>query len=114
MSNGFREGFSDAVKGVVVGIVLSALLGVIKSLALVSSPYVGLIQLLEIVNLVGSIFLILAMESWAVGYLAGWLFGTWIMWTSGLAEYWLFVLYLIVGGLYFVVKFLQKVTDLLS
>jgi len=38
------------------------------------------------------------MESWGVGYLAGWLLGAWIMRTSGLVKYSLSILHLIVGG----------------
>ena len=109
MSDDARSGFRDAVEGVLAGIILSAFLGVIPTIPSVPSYWVGIIQLIEVVNLVGSILLVFAMESWGAWYLAGWLFGTWIMSSAGLVESWLLTIYAIGGVLALVGKVLQKV-----
>ena len=113
MSEGIEKGFSEAIVGVVVGIVLSALLGVIPTLSFVPSYFAGICQLLEVISLVGGILLIFAMESWGLGYLLGWLFGMWIMSNTGLVESWLFTLYAVVGVVVIVVKILEKVEKFL-
>jgi len=87
---------------------LSAVLGIIPQLQLVPSYYVGIIQLIEAVYLVGGILVILAMESWGFWYLIGWLFGMWIMSTAGLVESWLFIVYAVVGVPALIGKTLQK------
>ena len=107
MSDDISSGFSNAIAEVVVGIILSAILGVIPALP-VSSYYVGIFQLLEVISLVGGIVLIFAMESWGFGFLIGWLFGTWIMSSAGLVESWLFTLYAVVGLIVLIGKILQK------
>jgi len=108
MSDGVRSGFRDAVEGVLAGIILSAILGVIPKLPSVPSYYVGIFQLIEVANLVGSIALVFGMESWGAWYLIGWMFGMWIMSSAGLVESWLFTIYVIVGVLVLIGKILQK------
>ena len=111
MSDGARSGLRDAVEGVLAGIIFSAILGVIPRLPSVPSYYVGIIQLIEVVNLVGSIVLVYAMESLGAWYLMGWLFGMWIMSSAGLVESWLFTIYVIVGVLVLIGKILQKARE---
>lgn len=111
MSDGARSGIRDAVEGVLAGIILSAILGVIPTLPSVPSYYTGIIQLIEVVNLFGSIVLVFGMESWGAWYLIGWLFGMLIMSSAGLVESWLFTLYTIVGVLVLVGKVLQKAKE---
>jgi len=108
MSNDIRGGYGDAVTGVVAGIILSALLEAIPRLPSVPSYYVGIFQLIEIVNLLGSIVLVFTMESWGAWYLIGWLVGMWIMFYAGLVESWLFTIYVIVGAIALIGKILQK------
>jgi len=108
MSDGIQSGFRNAVIGILEGIILSAVLGIIPQLQLVPSYYVGIIQLIEAVYLVGGILVILAMESWGFWYLIGWLFGMWIMSTAGLVESWLFIVYAVVGVPALIGKTLQK------
>lgn len=110
MSNDISSGFSDAIVGVVAGIVVSAILGVIPTLPFVPSYYVGIFQLFEVISLVGGIVLIFAMESWGFGFLMGWLFGMWIMSSAGLVESWLFMLYAVVGLIVLIGKILQKLS----
>lgn len=71
------------------------------------SYHVGIFQLLEAISLVGRILLIFAMESRGLGYLLEWLFGMWVMHSTGLVESLLFTLYAVVGVV-LVVKILQK------
>jgi len=108
MSDDIQSGFGGAVTEILEGIILSAVLGVISKLPLVPSHYVGIIQLIEAVYLVGGILVILAMESWRFWYLIGWLFGMWIMSTAGLIESWLFTVYVVVGVPTLIIKALQK------
>jgi hypothetical protein len=111
MSDYARSGFRDAIEGVVAGIILSTILGVIPKLPSVPSYYVGIFQLIEVVNLLGSILLVFAMESWGAWYLIGWICGMWIMSSAGLVESWLFTIYAIVGVLVLIGKVLQKAKD---
>ena len=108
MSDGARSGFRDAVEGVLAGIILSAILGVIPKLPSVPSYYIGIIQLIEVVNLFGSIVFVFRMESWGAWYLIGWLFGMWIMSSARLVESWLFTLYAVLGLIVLIGKILQK------
>lgn len=108
MSDDIRSGFRDAVVGILEGIIVSAVLGIIPLIPNVPSYYVGIIHLFEVVYLVGGILVILAMESWGFWYLLGWLFGMWVMSSTGLIESWLFLLYLIVGAVVLFLKALKK------
>jgi len=108
MSDDIQSGFRDAVIGILEGIIVSAVLGIIPKIPLVPSYYVGIIQLIEAVYLVAGILVILAMESWGFWYLLGWLFGMWIMSSTGLVESWLLTLYAIVGAVVLLVKILKK------
>lgn len=78
MSDSIEKGFKEAVAGVLVGIILSTVLGIIPTLPNIPAYYVGLFQLIPIINLIGSIVVVTAFESWGFWYLIGWLFGTWI------------------------------------
>jgi len=107
MSDDIQSGLRDAVMGILEEIRVSSVLGIIPLIPNVPSYYVGIIQLIEVVYLVGGILVILAMESWGFWYLLGWLFGMWIMSTAGLVESWLFTLY-VVGAVVLLVKILKK------
>ena len=108
MSNDLQNGLRDAIIDVLEGIIVSAVLGIIPLIPNVPSYYVGIIQLFEVVYLVGGILVILAMERWKLGYLLGWLLGMWIMSSTGLVESWLFMLYVVVGAVVLFVKVLRK------
>lgn len=108
MSDGIESGFRDAIVGILEGIIVSAVLGIIPLIPSVPSYYLGLVQLIEALLLIGGIVVILAMESWGFWYLLGWLFGMWIMSSAGLIESWLFILYVIVGVIVLITKAVQK------
>ena len=107
-----REGFKEAIIGVIGGIIISAVLTAIRSSPLLPPSYVALIDLFQVISFVGGLILITQMESWGVGYLIGWLLGMWAMSLSGLVENWLFVVYFTVGVLVFIGKILQKIKEL--
>lgn len=109
MSDQIKSGVGNAIVEVIVGIILSAILGIIPKLPLVPASYVGIFQLFDVLFLVGSILVIHEMESWGIGYLVGWLFAAWIMSIAGLVESWLFTIYAVVGGVTLLVKFLRMV-----
>lgn len=112
MSNEVKEGFKEAIMGVIGGIIISALLTAIKSSALLPPSYIALIAVLQVISFVGGIILITQMESWGAGYLIGWLFGIWVMSLSGLVENWLAELYFVVGVVVFIGKIFQKIKEL--
>ncbi len=107
-------GFREAIVGVLGGIILSTVLRVVPTLPFVPSYYTGIFQLVEAASLIGGILLILAMEKWGIGYLLGWLIGTWIMFRIGLVESSLFTLYAVVGTVILVGKILQKAENSLK
>jgi len=109
MSDDIERGLVNAIREVLEGIILSAVLGIIPKLPLMPSYYAGIFQLIQAVYLIVGILVILKMESWGFWYLAGWLFGMWIMSTAGLIESWLFIIYAVVGVLVLFEKALQKI-----
>jgi len=108
MSDYIEGGFHEAIIGALAGFFLSTILAVIPELLSMPDSYVGIFQLLDVVFLIGSILVILKMETWGIGYLAGWLFGTWIMSIAGLVEEWLFTVYVVVGIIALITKILGK------
>lgn len=114
MSDNIQSGFRNAIVGVLLGIIFSTILGAISKIPSVPPQYVGIIRLIQVVYLVAGILVILAMESWAFWYLIGWLLGIWIMYSVGLVESWLFVVYAIIGVVVLVVKILRKARHSLS
>jgi len=111
MSDSVEKGLKEAVAGVLAGIILQAVLGIIPTLPNIPTHYVALFQLIPIINLIGSIVVVTAFESWGFWYLIGWLFGMWIMSSTGFVESWVFILYLVVGGVVFVLKLLKKLGE---
>jgi len=111
MSDSVEKGLKEAVAGVFAGIILSAVLGIIPTLPNIPPYYVGLFQLIPIINLIGSIVVVTTFESWGFWYLIGWLFGMWIMSSTGFVESWLFILYLVVGVVVLVLKIIEKLKD---
>ena len=109
MPDDIGSGFSDALIGGVLGIFLSAILGVIPNLPSIPASYISIFQLFEVVFLIGSILIILKMESWGIGYGVGWLIATGVLSSVGLVESWLFTIYVIVGVLVLIGKILQKI-----
>jgi len=107
LERGFRNVIEDIVSGIVLGVFLSAILPILKTLPSIPSYYISLFQLIEVVNLFGSIFVVFAMEKWGFFYLLGWLLGMWVMSYTGLVEYWLLVLYGTVGIIVLVLKILK-------
>jgi len=105
MPSGFEEGLKQALVEVIGGIIISVFLMAIRNSGLVPPSY---ISLFDLVNLVGSILLVIGMEYWGTGYLVGWLAGIWIMHYSGLVEAWLVILYFVVGLTILVARFLKK------
>jgi len=103
------EGFRNAIVGVISGIIIFVLLEVAKSL--VPPDYLAIISLIEIMSLIGSILLIEKMESWGIYYLIGWLIGMGIMYLIGLVEEWLATIYLVVGFVILIQKFLRKLAS---
>jgi hypothetical protein len=108
MSDDIQSGFGSAVVEVLEGIILSAVIGIIPKLPIVPSHYVVIFQLVEVLFFVGSILVVLAMESWGFWYLLGWLFGMWIMSSTGFVESWLFILYVLIGAVVLLVKIFKK------
>jgi hypothetical protein len=108
MSDDIGEGLSDAMWGAIEGAILSCLFSVFSEVVVtlpdVPSYAIGIFQLLGVVLLVGSMLVVPKMKLWRIAYLIGWLLGTWIMYTAGLVESWLLVVYVIVGILAFIGK----------
>jgi len=109
MSKSFESGIREAVLGGFGGFILNVVLDIIPTLPSIPSYYVGIVQLLKAVLLIGGIPLIFAMESWGLGYLLGWLVGMWMMSTVGLVESWMFTLYAVVGIVVVLGKIVEKV-----
>ena len=83
-----QKGFRDAVREILEGIIVSALVGVLGQIPFLPSDYMGMIQLFEAVYLMAGILVVLVMESWGFCYLLGWLLGMSIMSIINLVEHW--------------------------
>ena len=93
MSTG--RGFSDAIKGVVSGFIITAMIAGILNLTNQKND----IGAIEGVNSLAGIIIIYNFESWGNGYLIGWLCATGILSALGLIDSSLFYLYLVIGAL---------------
>jgi len=101
-------GFARAISEVVGGLIISVLLSAFVSTGLISSSY---LLLFELFNLVLTISFILALPYWGTGYLFGWLLGLAIMSQSGLVGPLDFVIYFVIPFIVLVVRFLKRATD---
>jgi len=84
--HGFKRAVSEIIGGMVTGVVLNAF---------ISS---GLLQpsqvfMFKIINLLGTITMILAMPYWGTTYLLGWLYGLYVMAKAGLVGIGDFIIY---------------------
>jgi hypothetical protein len=105
---GAREAFWDTVEGIAVGGIMNALLEAMKTTPYVPSYYPSLLQLLQVVILIGSIFAVFEIESWRFLYLLGWLIAMWFLYSVNLVEPWLFILYTVVGIPVLLIRVFQK------
>lgn len=81
MGESFGYGMRRAIGEVVAGIVTSVLVGAFVSSGLLPPAYAVLFGIL---NMLGTVTLILAMPYWGTVYLFGWLLGLFIMLQTGL------------------------------
>lgn len=79
--NGFEYGVKRAIGEVIGGLITSVIVSAFASSGLLSPAYVLLFGL---INVIGTVALILVMPYWGTTYLIGWLFGLWILLQSGL------------------------------
>lgn len=79
--NGFGYGAKRAIIEIISGFVTSVIVNAFISSGLLSSTYVLLFSLINILDLVALIF---AMPCWGITYLLGWVFGVIMMLQSGL------------------------------
>lgn len=109
VEEGFGDAFQDTVEGIGAGALISATLGIMKTLPDVPSYYPLMFQLIEVAMLIGSIFAVFQIKSWRFTYLLGWLIGMWILYYVNLVEPWLFILYAAVGIPVLVIRVLKKI-----
>lgn len=76
-----EHGFRRAVTEIVGGIVFSAIMVAFASSGLIPDSFVLIFHLL---NVLSTILLIFTIPFWTTSYIIGWLFGLWIMSSSGL------------------------------
>jgi hypothetical protein len=105
---GARDAFWDTVQGIVVGGFINVALEIMKTTPYVPSYYTSLLQLLQVVILIGSIFAVFQIESWRFMYLLGWLIAMWFLYSVNLVESWLFILYAVVGIPVLLIRILKQ------
>jgi len=86
----FEHGYQMAVSEVIESSITASMLS-----ALVSQCFLDQFWLLyfKLLNMLGTILLILVVPYWGTGYLIEWLFGLWILSQRGLVGFWDFVFY---------------------
>lgn len=77
----FEHGIKRAITEIIGGLVIATILNAFISSGLLDPSYLFLFKLL---NMIGTIALILAMPYWGAFYLLGWLFGLLTLSQSGL------------------------------
>lgn len=82
--NGFRDGANSAVQEIVGGLITSIIVAAIAASGLLPSSYYTMFKL---VNLLGTITLILTMPIYGFTYLLGWIVALWILFNAGLASF---------------------------
>jgi len=100
----FEYGMKRAISEIVAGIITSTVLIAFVNSELLNPSFMLLFHL---INILSTIALIFAMPFWATSYILGWLFGLWIMFSSGLVGILEFLVYL-VPLVILIIRFLKK------
>ena len=100
----FGYGVRRTISEIVAGIVTSTILVVFVNSGLLNPSFMLLFHL---INILSTIALIFAMPFWATNYILGWLFGLWIMFSSGLVGISELLVYL-VPLVILIIRFLKK------
>jgi hypothetical protein len=90
--NDFAQGFGSVVEEIIGGIAISLLINAISATGLIPPTYILIIELVNIVALASLLFIF---QKAGFAYIAGWIFGIYIMIQSGLMGFWDIILYLI-------------------
>ena len=114
MLDDVENGARNIIVGGILGVLVTVGLGIISKLPNISSDINTIISLIEVINLIGSIYIINKMEKWGIGYLVGWMLGTWVILSIGLfsvgsTEYGISQICLIIGGIVLLDKILKKI-----
>jgi hypothetical protein len=107
---GVRDAFQDTLEGMVAGVLIQVTLTILKTMPDVPSYYASLIQLIEVLLLIGSIFVVFQIETWRFMYLLGWILAMWFLDYAGLVEHWLFIVYACVGIPTLIIRIFKEIT----
>lgn len=86
-----QNGFQDIIANVLDGIVIGAIITAFRSVPAMESYF----WMIDLFGLIGFIVLILAIPKWSFGYILGWFFGAWVLWSAGLMHLLEIIMYII-------------------
>ena len=92
---GQNDGFHDIIVNVIDGILVGTLLTALRSVPSMESYF----WMIDLFGLLGFIVLVLAIPKWSVGYIVGWAFCAWVLWSAGLMHLQEIIMYIIVPAI---------------
>ena len=111
MAEDIENGFKAAFVGAITGLVISAIILIIKTF---NPMHASFASLFDLCNLVASILVITKLKYWGSGYLISYLVSMWLLSNIGLTESWLVLLYATVGIPTIILRFFGKLPDFLD
>lgn len=106
--NKFKRGIKKASAQIIGGIVIAPIINAFATDGLLP------INLVVLINVIGTIVLILSMRSWGFFFAVGWLFGFYIVLSSGLLNSPDIILYIVIPIFFLVVRVLYYLIKIAS
>jgi len=94
MSDG-KRGFLEILENVITGIVIGAFLTEFRAVPGMESYF----WIIDIFGLVGYAALVMAVFKWSIGYILGWAFGAWVLYSAGLMHLEEIMVYIVIPAI---------------
>lgn len=101
---GFEYGYKRAMLEFIGGCVFATVISIFVSQNFLNT---SMLLFFKLINMLGTIFLILAIPCWSTEYMLGWLFGLFILLQAKLVGFWDFVIYFGISFLVLIWKFFK-------
>jgi len=93
--NDGKSGFLEILVNVITGIVMGAFLAEFRAVPGMESY----LWMIDIVGLVGYAALAMTVFKWSIGYILGWAFGAWVLYSAGLMHFEEIMVYIVVPAI---------------
>jgi hypothetical protein len=93
--NDWEKGLLEILENVITGIAMGAFLAAFRAVPGMESYF----WVIDIVGLVGYAILALAVFKWSIGYILGWAFGAWVLYSAGLMHLEEIMVYIVIPAI---------------